>query len=221
MPMTDQQINEQFAEKVANGIFKPVIRHISGNDPEERLAEAVAMTFELYARKARQGVLLDDALLVHHCRLRAIDLGRQLVHGGQRKRDALDPRNYHQGRVEILRLDGVADEDGELPGEEQGDLVIGLAEGLADDPSAKIISAIDLASWAGTLPSADRAVLAARYQGHTLQEMAEAMDSSISAIFSRLKRLGGELAQRAGVTIKPKARKRRSPPLGPELACPA
>lgn len=95
------------------------------------------MTFELYWRKARAGVLLDDALLVHHCRLRAIDLGRQLVRGGQRKRDALDPRNYHQRRLEILRLDGLADEDGELPGEEQGDLVIGLSEGLADDPSAK------------------------------------------------------------------------------------
>jgi len=219
--MTDQQINEQFAEKVARGIFKPVIRHVTGSDPEERLAEAVALTFELYSRKARTGVLLDDALLVHHCRLRATDLSRQLVRGGQRKRDALDPRNYHQGRVEILRLDGVADEDGELPGEEQGDLVIGLAEGLTDDPSAKIISAIDLERWTGSLRDVDRAVLAARYQGCTLQETASAMDSSISAIFSRLRRLGGELALRAGVSIKPKPRKRRAPQLGPELACPA
>lgn len=219
--MTNEEIREQFEKKVRAGIFRPVIRHITGADPEERLAEAVAMTFELYWRKARAGVLLDDALLVHHCRLRAIDLGRHFVKGGQRARDVMDPRNYTRGRVEILRLDGVADEDGELPGEEQGDLVIGLAEGLADDPSAKIISAIDLERWTGTLPDVDRAVLAARYQGCTLEETAEAMDSSISAIFSRLKRLGGELAQRAGVTIKPKPRKRRAPPLGPELACPA
>jgi hypothetical protein len=48
-----------------------------------------------------------------------------------------------------------------------------------------------------------------------------AQDSSISAVFSRLKKLGAELAQRAGVTIKPKPRKRRVPPLGPELACTA
>lgn len=219
--MTTEEIREQFEKKVRAGIFRPVIRHITGSDPEERWAEAVAMTFELYASKARAGVLLDDALLVHHARLRAIDLSRQLVRGGQRKRDALDPRNYHQGRVEILRLDGVADEDGELPGEEQGDLVIGLAEGLADDPSAKIISAIDLERWTGSLRDVDRAVLAARYKGCTLEETAQAMDSSISAIFSRLKRLGGELAQRAGVSIKPKSRKRRAPPLRPELACTA
>ena len=219
--MTEQQINEQFEKKVRAGIFRPVIRHITGNDPEERLAEAVAMTFELYSRKARAGVLLDDALLVHHCRLRAIDLGRQLVRGGQRLRDAMDPRNYTRGRVEILRLDGVPDEDGDLRGEEQGDLVIGMAEGLADDPSAKIISAIDLERWTGTLPAADRAVLAARYEGFTLNETARSQDSSISAVFARLKRLGAELATRAGVTIKPKPRKRRAPPLGPELACPA
>jgi len=219
--MTDEQINEQFAEKVARGIFKPVIRHVTGSDPEERLAEAVALTFELYSRKARQGVLLDDALLVHHCRLRAIDLSRQLVRGGQRLRDAMDPRNYSRGRLELLRIDGLPDEDGDLHGEEDGTVVIGMADGLAQDPTARLISAIDLASWAGTLPAADRAVLAARYQGFTLNETAQAQDSSVSAIFARLKRLGGELAQRAGVTIKPKPRKRRAPQLEPELACPA
>jgi hypothetical protein len=219
--MTDQQINELFAEKVARGIFRPVLRHVSGHDPEERLAEAVALTFELFAGKARAGVLLDDALLVHHCRLRAIDLGRQLVRGGQRKRDAMDPRNFHQGRVELLRLDGVPDEDGELPGEEQGDLVIGLAEGLADDPSAKLISAIDLERWAGSLPEVDRAVLSARYRGHTLQETAEAMDSSISAVFARLKRLGVELADRAGVTVTKKPRKHRGTAMRPMASCAA
>lgn len=217
--MTTEEIREQFERKVRAGIFRPVLRHITGNDPEERLAEAVAMTFELYWRKAQAGVLLDDALLVHHCRLRAIDLGRQLVRGGQRKRDALDPRNYHQGRVEILRLDGVPDEDGELPGEEQGDLVIGLSEGLVDDPSAKIISAIDLERWTGALPDVDRAVLAARYQGCTLAETAEAMDSSISAIFSRLRRLGGELASRAGVTIKKKNNKPPVAAMRPMAPC--
>jgi DNA-directed RNA polymerase specialized sigma24 family protein len=219
--MTDEEIREQFENKVRAGIFRPVIRHITGSDPEERLAEAVAMTFELYQAKARQGVLLDDALLVHHARLRAIDLGRQLVRGGQRLRDAMDPRNYTRGRLKLLRVDGLPDEDGDLQGEEQGDLVIGMADGLAQDPTVRLISAIDLASWASSLPPTDRAVLAARYQGCTLQETAEAMDSSISAVFARLKRLGGELAQRAGVTIRPKPRKRRAPRLGPELACTA
>ncbi len=35
--MTNAEINQKFAEKVAKGIFRPVIRHITGNDPEERL----------------------------------------------------------------------------------------------------------------------------------------------------------------------------------------
>ncbi len=48
--MTNDEINQKFAEKVARGIFRPVIRHITGADPEERLAEAVALTFELYAK---------------------------------------------------------------------------------------------------------------------------------------------------------------------------
>ena len=219
--MTTEEIREQFEKKVRAGIFRPVIRHITGNDPEERLAEAVAMTFELYARKAKAGVVLDDAVLVHHCRLRAIDLGRQLVKGGQRLRDAMDPRNFHRGRLELLRIDGIPDEDGDLHGEEDGNVVIGLADGLAQDPTPRIIGAIDLERWARTLPEGDRAVLAARYQGHTLQETAEAMDSSISAVFARLKRLGGELAHRAGVTITKKPRKRRTHAVGHGLPCPA
>jgi hypothetical protein len=219
--MMIQEIKAAFEKKVRAGIFRPVIRHITGNDPEERLAEAVAMTFELYARKAKAGVVLDDAVLVHHCRLRAVDLGRQLVKGGQRLRDAMDPRNYHRGRLEVLRIDGIPDEDGDLHGEEDGNVVIGLADGLAQDPTPRIIGAIDLADWARTLPEGDRAVLAARYEGHTLKETAEAMDSSISAVFSRLKRLGGELAHRAGVTITKKPRKRRAHGLGHELPCPA
>ena len=150
--MTTKEIREQFEKKVRAGIFRPVIRHITGNDPEERLAEAVGMTFELYARKAKAGVVLDDAVLVHHCRLRAIDLGRQLVKGGQRLRDAMDPRNFHRGRVEMLRIDGLPDEDGDFKTEEDGNVVIGLADGLAQDPTPRIIGAIDLADWARSLP---------------------------------------------------------------------
>jgi hypothetical protein len=219
--MTTEEIREQFEKKVRAGIFRPVIRYVTGSDPEERLAEAVAMTFELFARKAMAGVLLDDAVLVHHCRLRAIDLGRHLVRGEQRARDVMDSRNYHRGKLELLRIDGAPDEDGDLHGEEDGNVVIGLADGLAQDPTPRIIGAIDLASWARSLPERDRAMLVARYQGHTLQETAEAMDSSISAVFARLKRLGGELARRAGVTITKKPRKRRAHGLEHELPCPA
>lgn len=215
--MTTEEIREQFEKKVRAGIFRPVIRHITGNDPEERLAEAVALTFELYAKKARAGIELDDALLVHHARLRAVDLARQLVRSGQRKRDALDPRNYHQGRVEILRIDGLPDEDGTFRREEDAEVVIGLADGLAQDPTPKIIGALDLAKWVNTLAPDDRAVLAARYEGHTLKEAAEAMGSTISPVFARLKRLGTELARRAEIEIRPRSVRER----GPLTAAPA
>lgn len=219
--MTNDEINQKFAEKVARGIFRPVIRHITGADPEERVAEAVALTFELYAKKARVGIELDDALLVHHARLRAVDLGRQLVRSGQRKRDALDPRNYHQGRVEILRIDGLPDEEGAFRREEDAEVVIGLADGLAHDPTPKIIGALDLASWADTLAPVDRAVLAARYEGNTLKETAEAMGSTISPVFARLKRLGTELARRAEIELGPRSTRHRPPPVRPAMPCPA
>jgi hypothetical protein len=219
--MTTEEIRGEFEKKVRAGIFRPVIRYVTGSDPEERLQEAVALTYELFARKAMGGVLLDDALLVHHCRLRAVDLGRHLVKGGQRARDAMDPRNYHRGRLELLRIDGLPDEDGDFKAEEDGGVVIGLADGLAHDPTPALIGAIDLANWTRCLPERDRAVLAARYQGHTLQETAAATDSSISAVFARLKRLGTELAHRAGVTIPKKPRRRRTHAVGHGLPCPA
>lgn len=207
--MTNEEIRELFEEKVRRRIFAPVERFVTGSDREERVAEAIALTFELFARRARAGVLLDDAVLVLHCRLRAVDLGRHLVKGGQRLRDAMDPRNFHRGRLELLRIDGLPDQDGDFKAEEDGNVVIGLAEGLAQDPTPAILSAIDLERWAATLRDEDRTVLGLRYSGCTLTETAAAVGCSTSAAFSRLRRLGAELAQRAGVTIRRKPRKRR------------
>ena len=62
------------------GIFSPVARHITNlADAEDRLQEAVCMTFEMAARYAERGQVLNDAILVHSCRLRAVDLGRRFV----------------------------------------------------------------------------------------------------------------------------------------------
>jgi hypothetical protein len=217
--MTEEQVREAFAQKVARGIFDPVARHITGSEREERWAEAVAMTFEMFERYARRGVLLDDGILVHACRQRAVDLGRHLVRGEHSKRDVLDPRNYHQGRVEVLHLDGLPDQEGVLPGEEDLAVHAALVDGLARDPRPELDSALDLTSWLATLPAHDQAMLAARYSGHTLQETALAMDSSLSAVFARLKRLGRELADHAGITIRKKHRKARTRPqaLQPQL----
>lgn len=205
-PMTTDEICEQFDLKVRAGIFRPVIRYVTGNDPEERLAEAVAQTFEMFQRYALRGVVLPDAILAHHCRLRATDLGRAFVRGGQRKRDVFDPRNYHEGRLELLRVDSLPTPDGDCRGEEDAALVVGLVDGLAQDPTPVLIGAIDLGRWVRALPARDRVLLSMRAAGHTLAEIGEAQGSSTSKVFARLRRLGTELAARSGVTIPARPR---------------
>jgi hypothetical protein len=220
--MSEQEIRKQFEEKVRRGIFRPVARYITrAADPEERLAEAVAMTFELYAVHARRGEVLDDGVLVHHCRLRAVDLARHLVRGQHSALDVLDPRCYHAGKVEVLHLDGLPEEDGGFHGEEDGAVLADLLDGLARDPAPKLDSALDLTSWLSTLPAGDQAMLAARYAGCTLEETARATGSSTTTVFARLRRLGGELAQRAGIVIAKKRRKPRSARTSHAELCPA
>lgn len=209
--MTEEQIGSEFQEKVLRGIFRPVSRHLPPSEAEDRLSEGIALTFELFAQHARRGVKLDDALLVHHCRLRAADPGRHLVRGEHSALDVLDPRPYLTGQVEVVHIDGLPDQDGGFPGEEDGGVVVGVADGLAQDPTASLVSAIDLGRWAATLPERDRALLVARYEGRTISEAGAAIGASTSRAFARLRQLGQELAARAGVTIARKARKARVP----------
>jgi len=178
-----------------------VARHIA-TDVEDRLQDAVAQTYEMYRRYIlARGKVLDDGILVHSCRQRATDLGRRFVKDdGQPRRDALHPANYRDGRVvEVLRLDGLVDDDGDFPPEHANGVVIGLAEKLAADPSRKMISASDLERWLASLSVEDQAILALRYTGCTLGEVAALVGCSLSKVFSRLRQLGFALADRAGV----------------------
>jgi hypothetical protein len=220
--MSEQEIRKEFEEKVRRGVFRRVARYVTrAADPEERLAEAVAMTFELYAAHARRGDLLDDGVLVHHCRLRARDLGRHLVRGEHSALDVLDPRCFHSGNVEVLHLDGLPGDDGSFHGEEDGTVLADVLDGLARDPAPKLDSALDLTRWLATLPAGDQAMLAARYAGCTLAETARVTGSSTTTAFARLRRLGGELAQRAGVALTKKRRKPRSARTNHARLCPA
>lgn len=175
--MTEEEIRNEFADKVRRGIFQPVMRRIQGPDPEDRLAEAVGLVFEEYQRAARRGVVLEDAVLVHACRLRAVDLGRHLVKGGQRRRDVLDRRNRRDGRVQIVPLDDDA-------------------EWLQHDPAPALLGAIDAKAWAARLRASDRTMLAARLAGCSLREVARAARVSTTFAFTRLRMLGVELARR-------------------------
>ena len=190
-----------FDAKVRRGMFKPVARHLPEEVREDRLQEAVAMTFEMFEHYARRGVVLEDAILVHSCRQRATDPSRRFVKtGNQPKRDVFDPRNFLGGRVEVLHLDSVIGEDGENGGEDDA-IAFGVTHGLASDPASWLDAALDLAAWLASLAAEDRKLLALRSAGYTLEETAHKLAwNSTSRVFARCRRLGRELAQRAQAT---------------------
>ena len=67
--------------------------------------------------------------------------------------------------------------------------------------AATIISAVDLEAWLASLPENDQEILAMRQAGSTLADIAEHLDVSVSKVFSRLKMLGLQLADRAGLPV--------------------
>ena len=154
-------------------------------------------------RKAELGIKMDNALLVHAVKLRAIDHRRQLPRGGQPRRDALHFANFVDGKVVVHRLDGLLDQDGEFTGESDTDLQSAWLAVTSADPANTLASAVDLHEWVGNLPPADRKLLEARFAGDTLSEIAASTETSISRVFARLRRLGADLAARAGGSPMP------------------
>jgi hypothetical protein len=200
--MTQTEINAAFNDKVRRGIFKPVTRHLT--DPttaEDRLQIAIALTWLMYSVYVlEKGKVLSDAVLVHSCRQRAVDLNRDFVpaNGTCRNQDVLDPRAYRDGKVEVHRLDGVAPD--QCP---EGDRAseIAYAQAMAIRPERKWNSAIDLEAWVDGQTTFDQLILEKRYEGHTLSAIAADLGVSLSTVDYRSKKLGFELAARAGVTI--------------------
>jgi len=202
--MTQLEVRNEFNKKVKDGMFEPVARWVTGPDSEDRLQEGVSQTFEMYARYAlEKGVVLDDAILVHSCRQRAVDLGRRFVRDdAQPRRDVLHPSNYAQGKVAVFRLNGLLDSEGDfLPQDEVEALVPGLATALQVNPQRDIISAVDLETWLASLSPMDQELLAMRQAGATLADIAGLLGVSISKVFSSLKALGLRLADRAGLPV--------------------
>lgn len=196
MQSTAQQ---DFTSKVERGLFTPQERFIR-YDLEDRRQEGLGHAWRCYQAKRAAGQEMPDPVLAVAFRRRACDLSRQLVLGGRQAQDPLNPRNFHLGQVELLHLDGVIAEAAGTA-EEDVEVSLGLAEVLATDPSAVLASALDLDRWLRALPARDRALLAMRAAGHTLAEIANAQETSISPVLARLRRLGAELATRAGVRI--------------------
>jgi hypothetical protein len=73
---------------------------------------------------------------------------------------------------------------------------------MAIRPERKLNSAIDLESWMAELSSFDQLLLEKRMEGHTLNATAADMGVSPSVVHYRTRKLGLELAARAGVRIE-------------------
>ena len=213
--MNQQQINENFSALITRGIFNPVRRHIKiDHEAEDRWQDAVAQTWAMYSRYARdKDTVLDDAILVHSCRQRATDLGRRFVGtmGAHcTNQDVLDPCAYRDGLVMVYWLNGTHDD--EQVDETNRLLEVGLAESLVEDPESRWISAIDLQRWVGEQCFQDQAILTRKMEGKTTKEVAHESHLPYIVTWRKEKALGQELAARAGVQIKP-ARRRHCQPL--------
>jgi hypothetical protein len=220
--VNEDEIRRTFEQKVKRGMFRSVERHLPDICREERMAEGLALTFELFRKKALDGELLDDALLVHACRLRAIDCTRCLVRqeGCERGRDVLELRNFWAGKVEVLHLDGVLGEDEERPGDGDPQVAAAALNAVSSNPTARIISAISLAEWLEQLEGGDVKLLALRLQGFTLAELASELGLGVTTVCHRLHRLGEELAAHAHLPVPRRPRRARggSSTSGPTLA---
>ena len=201
--MTLESIRSSFDEKVRRGMFRPITRRLHADMAEDRAQEALALVYEQYRRHAEQGHILDDALLVHAARLRAEDLGRQIVRcdGVARKTCVMDIRNYIEGKVEVLRLDKIVADHDEAN-------MLGLAEAMTANPVRKLVSAIDLEAWLAGLSDDDQILLSMRMAGHRLKPIAKRLGISTSAAWARCRELGHELAERAHVEVPGGSRER-------------
>lgn len=182
--MTLESIRSSFDEKIRRGMFRPITRRLHADMAEDRSQEALALVYEQYRRHAEQGHILDDALLVHAARLRAEDLGRQIVpcDGVARKGCVMDVRNYIDGKVEVLRLDQIVADHDEAN-------ILGLAEAMAANPVRKLVSALDLEAWLAGLPEDDQVLLSMRMAGHRLKAIAKRLGISTSAAWARTSQL--------------------------------
>jgi hypothetical protein len=171
----------------------------------------------MYQRYAERGELLDDAILVHACRLKATDPSRYLARAdGRRKGDVFDARSFMNGHVEVLRLADLheeEDDDGEGHRLEKKDrpVTIGFAEMRCNNPVRKILSAVDLTAWLAELPAVDRHMLELRAAGYTLEEIGDKVGVPLTAVFYNCRRLGLALAERAGIPIDPRTHKPHNP----------
>jgi hypothetical protein len=88
--------------------------------------------------------------------------------------------NHPDGKVEVLHLDGLMDEDGVFTSVEDRAVHLAISHRTSRDLAPLLESAIDLGAWLTQLANANRELLAGRLEGHSLRELALRGDCSIS-----------------------------------------
>jgi len=189
-------IRSCFDQKIRSGMFRPIVRRLHADIAEDRSQDALGLVYQQYRRHAEQGHILDDALLVYAARVRAEDLSRQVVlcDGKARKTCAMDPRNFYEGKVEVLRLDKIFEDKEECR-------LLGLADFMVANPTHQILSAISLAAWMSSLPDDDQVLLSMRMAGHRLKSIGKKLGIRTEKAWSRCRQLRYELAERAQLDV--------------------
>ena len=197
--MTHEELNEAFSEKYRRGMFNPVKRFlINQQDPEDRFADAVALTWHMYSRYAQEkDRVLDDALLVHAVKLRAFDLEHRFVPGRGRRRDAMGDAAYHLDGVEVNHLDGEIEN---TPGFWSTAEMLGFAHGV-NSPEPHWISRLDLERWLSSHSRADRKILSGRFAGLSNVEIGKQLQVTDVTVCRRARHLGRELAEAVAVAV--------------------
>jgi hypothetical protein len=194
----------QFDAMVRRGLFRACERFVPyGPDHEDRVAEGLAMTWCWFERQVVAGRRPDVALVRHVARRRMVDRSHRFLGGDHRPRR--DPFDRQGLDVEMRRLDAIAEHDDEGD-ERREDPFVGLARLGVQDPTANLLSAMDLDAWLDMLASADRDLVELRGAGMTFKEIGKATGRSLTGAFHRARRLGCELAQRAGLSVRPRER---------------
>ena len=189
-----------FEQLVRSGLFSSVRATLTNEDgADDRLQEGVAWAWREFVRHGAEGKSQDPALLKHICRLRAQDLGRQLVTDGtHRYRDAFDRRAYRDGLVTVERLHSPIDD----ADDDSGDTLIEASLAAQHDPEDWMNSHVDLETWwRRHLNEDERQLIKARWEGYSLSEIAAEFGKDISTACRRIRNIGRDLAKRAGLPV--------------------